>query len=118
MIDITTLLVKSPHHRWDINAIIRKPACESQDGNDRTERTCLHCGMVKITVHPPQGFPWHEWRTATGAVWQGDSTPPCVRVTSPDPDMLAQSRPAAESHSPAQAQSHPLSTSSTGTEAM
>ena len=56
----------------------RIPACESPDGNDRTEKTCAKCSLVKITVHGPQGFPWREWRTKEGKPWHGDSTPPCL----------------------------------------
>lgn len=48
------------------------------DGNARTERTCIACGLVKVTVHPPHGLPWREWRTAAGKVWRGDATPPCL----------------------------------------
>lgn len=45
---------------------------------DRTERACALCGLVKVTVHPPVGFPWREWRMRDGKTWQGDATPPCV----------------------------------------
>jgi hypothetical protein len=50
------------------------------DGNDRTERSCQICGLIKITVHPPQGFPWREWRTKDGKPWVGYLTPPCAQV--------------------------------------
>lgn len=45
----------------------------------QTERTCLNCGAVKVTVHAPDGGCWREWRTSADAeqvatgVW-----PPCV----------------------------------------
>jgi hypothetical protein len=47
------------------------------------ERACLNgCGVVRITVHPPQGFPWVEWRTGDPGQsqqrWSG--TPPCRPV--------------------------------------
>lgn len=56
----------------------RIPACDSFDGNERTERGCPLCGLVKITVHPSDGsFPWREWRTAKGERLRGQATPPC-----------------------------------------
>lgn len=51
---------------------------ECADGNARTERECAHCHLMKITVHPPHGLPWREWRTKNGEVWQGTATPPCL----------------------------------------
>ncbi len=49
-------------------------------GRERNERACLRCGLVKITVIPPQGLPWREWRTKTKDIWQGAATPPCLPV--------------------------------------
>jgi hypothetical protein len=51
---------------------------ESPDGNERTDRVCSLCSMVKITVHPGRGFPWRAWRTKDGKLWVGDATPPCL----------------------------------------
>ncbi len=52
---------------------------ESFDGNERTERTCQNCGLVKITVHPPHGFPWREWRMRGGDETIAlTTTPPCL----------------------------------------
>lgn len=65
-------------HKWDRDDERRIPHSEAVDGNGRTERRCVRCGMVKITVHPPQGLPWREWRTAAGERWQGHLTPPCL----------------------------------------
>lgn len=48
------------------------------DGNSRTERPCAHCEIIKITVHPPHGYPWREWRTKGGNVYVGEATPPCL----------------------------------------
>jgi hypothetical protein len=45
---------------------------------ERTERICVLCGLVKITIHPPRGLPWREWRTRAGRTWQGVATPPCM----------------------------------------
>ncbi len=68
------------NHQWDHDHELRIAAQESPDGCERTERTCKRCGIVKITVHPAddRGFPWRQWRTAKGKIWDGQSTPPCV----------------------------------------
>jgi hypothetical protein len=78
-----TSVSESTRHRWNAIDVRRVPACDCADGNDRTERTCAICGMVKVTVHPPHGDAWREWRTKAGAVWQGTSTPPCVHAAEP-----------------------------------
>lgn len=75
--------VKARKHRWDYDNEKRIPASESPDKNGRTERTCLLCRMVKITVHVPRGYPEREWRTAAGDVWRGDATPPCLDLVMP-----------------------------------
>jgi hypothetical protein len=66
----------STRHAWD-HANERRLS-SGPDGNARNERDCIHCGMTRITVIPPHGFPWHEWRTREGKVWVGEATPPCV----------------------------------------
>jgi hypothetical protein len=48
-----------------------------------TERTCQRCGLVKITIHPPHGFPWIEWRKGTAPQIQLSTTPPCVPAEEP-----------------------------------
>lgn len=64
-------------HQWDRAREQRIARCA--DGNDRTERPCICCGMWKITVHAPdRRLAWREWRTADGKVWQGEATPPCI----------------------------------------
>lgn len=63
-------------HRW--GDPVWTPGMENHDGNDRTERACIFCGLVKITVHPPSGLPWREWRTKDGMVAQLTATPPCL----------------------------------------
>lgn len=68
----------SNRHKWDIHNIKRIPAVESIDGNDRTERFCERCHLVKITVHSPDNRHWNEWRHPNGAVFQCDQTPPCM----------------------------------------
>jgi hypothetical protein len=65
-------------HRWDRDKWRYLDGHESPDGNSRTERPCGNCGLVKITVHPPHGNSWREWRTKGGQVYVGDATPPCL----------------------------------------
>jgi hypothetical protein len=61
-------------HKWGapVTVIDGTPSnCE------QTERTCVLCEMVKVTVHPPQGMPWREWRPKDGPQIQLEHTPPC-----------------------------------------
>lgn len=53
-------------HKWDGPVNIHRDT--SASGCDETERPRALCGLVKITVHPPQGegFPYRAWRTAGG----------------------------------------------------
>lgn len=60
-------------HKWNLEH--RIPAVESPDGNERTERKCPECGLVKITVHPPYGQAWREWRTKDGRQLIGGNLP-------------------------------------------
>ena len=59
-----------PNHRWG-----KRVPLEHQ-----TERTCVRCGLVKVTVHPPLGLPWREWRMPGQVQVQLEATPPCVDV--------------------------------------
>lgn len=65
-------------HKWNIEA--RIPASETADGNDRTEKTCPFCLTVKITVHPPHGYPWRLWRQKGGEDFIAAATPPCIEA--------------------------------------
>ena len=63
-------------HRWNF------PICVFGDrtptGCEQSERECQFCGLIRITVHPPQGFPWREWRKAgSDKQFPSDHTPPC-----------------------------------------
>lgn len=78
-----------PRHDWTSLPSISLSGRETPDGNDRTEKTCSRCSLVKITVHPPQGFPWREWRHANGSSFQCESTPPCISVVSDSADGAA-----------------------------
>lgn len=68
---------QSPRHAWDYDNERKIAACDSSDGNDRSEKPCLHCSLVKITVHPPFGIPWREWRFGAGENFKSDLTPRC-----------------------------------------
>ncbi|WP_291854833.1 hypothetical protein [Bradyrhizobium sp.] len=70
-----TTTLRSPRHRWSDRTTV---VDGTVSGCQETHRRCPQCGLIKITVHPPHGLPWRVWRTAAGAAWQGDRTPPCV----------------------------------------
>lgn len=70
-----TIATPARKHRWVGEH--RIPACDSFDGNERTERGCPLCGLVKITVHYLHGIPQREWRTAKGRRIMHAATPPC-----------------------------------------
>jgi len=71
-------------HAWNaipikfLSAVDEHGNRQFPDGNARTLRTCSQCDMVKVTVHPPHGNAWREWRTKDGKVWVGELTPPCL----------------------------------------
>lgn len=67
-----------PTHQWDHSNARRIPACDAPGGCDQTERDCKHCTLVRVTVHPPNGLAWREWRnTRQGIQFTADGTPPC-----------------------------------------
>jgi hypothetical protein len=79
MTDSTTSLdAPLRRHRWNEIEPLRLSGQFTTDGNDRTVKTCAACGLQKITVHPPHGFPWNEWRSRRGHVLRMLSTPPCI----------------------------------------
>jgi hypothetical protein len=62
-------------HRWgDRVSIVEGTA----SGCLQSERTCTRCHLVRVTVHPPRGFPWLEWRGRDGNQVQLSTTPPCL----------------------------------------
>lgn len=61
------------NHRWNLEN--RITACDSPDGNERTERTCPYCKWVRITVHPPHGGAYRKWRSPDGIESQGNTVP-------------------------------------------
>lgn len=70
-------------HRWQDAPERRIHGTEFDDGNARTERTCSHCQLVKITVHAADGSrAWREWRhPASLTRFQCEHTPPCPGPT-------------------------------------
>lgn len=80
MTDCVHPLPVSAKHRWNLEH--RIPAIESPDGNNRTEKTCPFCGLVKITIHYPNGkYPGRSWRTKDGRVFDQDRVPAsCIGV--------------------------------------
>ncbi len=81
LIPAVELPIKARKHRWVGEH--RIAACDSFDGNERTERGCPLCGLVKITVHAPHGLPWREWRRRNGERIYGQATPPCDGEVAP-----------------------------------
>ena len=65
---------RTPRHRWG-EGFTRLENTPS--GCVETECVCKRCEMVRITVHPPAGFPWHEWKPKNSVRVQLDQTPPC-----------------------------------------
>lgn len=75
-----TTLTAPRKHKWN-HPVTILPS-QSHDGNERTERVCEFCQLVKITVHPPHGFPWREWRHRESAMCMPLTvTPPCLPAT-------------------------------------
>lgn len=68
-------MTASTRHRWGerFTRLENTPS-----GCPQSERVCAHCGLVRITVHPPHGLPWREWRPKDGPQMQFEATPPCL----------------------------------------
>jgi hypothetical protein len=66
-------------HDW--KTLSEQRIAECDDGNSRTLRTCFHCGLVKVTVHSPDGRAWRMWRSSPDSTieteWVGHYTPTC-----------------------------------------
>lgn len=67
------------NHKWDRENPRYVPACDSPSGNDQTERTCMQCPVVMVTVHAPDGRAWREWRHKDSST-QFKTRPPCLEV--------------------------------------
>lgn len=67
---------KAPPHRFGDPVSV--PADPLYSRHPQTERTCLACGAVKVTVHGPENQHWREWRlTADGAQFVTGLDVPC-----------------------------------------
>lgn len=65
-------------HRWGDSVSI---PFDTPSGCEETERLCLACGMVRISVLPPRGNPWRAWRTRDGVRTDvPEHMPPCNPV--------------------------------------
>lgn len=51
-------------HKWADPVNIHRDT--SHSGCDETERPCALCGLVKITVHQPVGYPYRAFRSKGG----------------------------------------------------
>lgn len=50
--------------------------------HQQTERKCTRCPLVKITVHPPGGGGYRQYRFADGAQFYDRIEPECVPTPS------------------------------------
>lgn len=64
-----------PRHKWGDRVTV---VDNTSSGCEQGERTCVRCGIVRVTVHPPRGLPWREWRPRGCVQIQLSSTPPCL----------------------------------------
>lgn len=63
-------------HKWGDPAYLHRDTTPS--GCDETEKPCVLCGLVKLTVHTPIGYPYRMWRTRAGLRFPDDgATPLC-----------------------------------------
>jgi hypothetical protein len=51
-------------HKWADPVNVHYDTTPS--GCNETERACEHCGIAKITVHPPFGFAYRAFRSKGG----------------------------------------------------
>ena len=65
-------------HKWDHDNERRYAHTDTPDGCSRNERDCIICGVVMVTVIPPAGLPYHEWRTKDGGDKVWTKRPECV----------------------------------------
>lgn len=73
--ETTDRVERAPRHRWGE----RFTRLDDTPSNcPQSERVCARCGLTRITVHPPSGLPWREWKPKGGTQMQFEMTPPCV----------------------------------------
>jgi hypothetical protein len=68
----------APRHSWSED-VKRFAAADTDSGNGETIRTCVLCHMIMVTVHPRDGYPWHEF-TMPGCEGRIklSQRPPCI----------------------------------------
>ena len=68
--------VKSTKHKWSDPVPV--DAANSPAGYEQSERQCALCDLIKITVHPPEGFAYRAWRYRnTSEQFSAPRTPLC-----------------------------------------
>ncbi len=68
---------ESVRHKWS-DDVKHLAAGDTESRNGETIRVCTKCPLIMVTVHPPIGFPWHEF-TMPGQTERIklDHRPPC-----------------------------------------
>lgn len=63
-------------HRWGEPVTVAE---NTHSNCQETHRRCVHCKMVKVTVHPPgRELPYRAWVTRAGMRVSIEATPPCL----------------------------------------
>lgn len=60
-------------HKWGDPITVTEG---TPSGCQETHRTCAHCKIIKVTVHPPHGYPYRMWQYPDGERADG-LTPMC-----------------------------------------
>ena len=84
--ELFRLVTKKPPgpHLWDRD-LKSVPANPALGREQQTERSCLKCKLVKITVHPRQGPAYRLWRRGDAlSQFADDVTPECASVVLPE----------------------------------
>ena len=68
------LVTRPPHIFGEPRSIAPQPGRDQQ-----TERVCITCGLVKITVHPKEGGGYRLWRWGEGGCQFADRVMPECR---------------------------------------
>jgi hypothetical protein len=79
------IMPRMHRHKWNYHTERHLAGSNFPDGNARTERDCMRCGITMITVIPSGSPPraWHEWRAKDGKKWVGETRPPCLEESKP-----------------------------------
>lgn len=76
------LVTKPPREQHKFGPEKRMDPRPDLGRHQQTERMCLRCLLVKITVHPPTGGGWREWRWADAPSQFVDVVEPeCIEVS-------------------------------------